>query len=175
LTTTFDAGANRLGALALRLADRLSDALRETGHQSDSSATALVVIHHVLDTPSVDQLSRVLGLSSPATVRLVDRLVADGLATRGRGADARVSIVRLTRAGQRRARQISAARADVVLDALAPLSASERTALYALVDKMLVGLVPTPTSRGWMCRLCATDVCGAQRGQPCPITLPALG
>jgi hypothetical protein len=25
-----------------------------------------------------------------------------------------------------------------------------------------------------MCRLCATEVCGAARGEPCPITLHAL-
>jgi DNA-binding MarR family transcriptional regulator len=175
LTTSFDTGANRFGALALRVTDHLQVALRESGGRSESSAAALSAIHNFLDAPSIDQLSRVLGLTSSATVRLVDGLVAEGLAIRAPGpGDARVSAVRLTPAGRHKARRIVAARAGVLADALAPLSARERAVFCTLVDKILVGLIRRPTDRGWMCRLCDTGTCGAARGEPCPLTRTAL-
>jgi DNA-binding MarR family transcriptional regulator len=175
LTTSFDAGANRLGALALRITDRIEDARREAGPGSDSATAALSALHRFLDEPSIDELRRVLGLSSSATVRLVDGLVADGFVMRSTaGGDERRTAVTLTPNGKRRARQLIDARADTLVDALAPLSPAERATFDALVDKILVGLVPTPTSHGWMCRLCDTETCGAPRGEPCPITRTAF-
>ena len=175
MSTSFDAGANRLGALALRITDRLHAAVRQAGDRSVSSATALSAIDRFLDARSIDELSRVLGLTSSATVRLVDGLVADGLATRAPGPDARVSVVQLTDAGRRRAKRIVAARAQVLVDTLSPLSADERATFQALADRILVGLVGVPSAQGWMCRLCDTETCGAPRGEPCPITRAALG
>jgi MarR family transcriptional repressor of emrRAB len=175
LTTTFDAGANRLGALALRLTDRLDAALRKPGDRSLSAATALSALSCFLDAPSIDRLSQVLGLSSSATVRLVDGLEEAGLAARAPGDDGRVSVVTLTAAGRRRARRIVATRAAVLADALAPLTPRERATFEHLVDKILIGLVRTPATTGWMCRLCDTGTCGAPRGRPCPVTETALG
>jgi DNA-binding MarR family transcriptional regulator len=170
LSTTFDAGTNRLGALALRLTDRLHAAVTAGHNRSVSRAAALSAMYAFLDAPSVDQLSQVLGLTSSATVRLVDGLVADGLAFRAPSADGRVSRVELTPSGRRRGRMIAEARADVLVDALAPLSRRERATFDALVDKILVELARAPSAVGWMCRLCDTHTCGAERGQPCPVT-----
>ncbi len=50
--------------------------------------TAIVVIGYGLG-PSNDQLRRILGLSNPGAVRLVNRLVADGLVERREGRDRR--------------------------------------------------------------------------------------
>ena len=94
--------------------------------------------------------------------------------TRRRGADARVSVILLTAKGRRVAAAVTAARAAVLTEALAPLSEHERETLDAIVDKMLVGLVRGPSPGPAMCRLCATEVCGAVRGEPCPITMHAL-
>jgi DNA-binding MarR family transcriptional regulator len=174
LTTSFDAGANRLGALALRITDRLHAALSRTADRSISSATALSAIHSFLDAPSIDELSRVIGLTSSATVRLVDGLAADGLVERSPGPDARVSRVHLTRTGRILAKRIVAARAAVLVESLAPLTAVERATFLALLDKVLTGLARTPTPSGWMCRLCDTATCGAERGEPCPVTKVAL-
>ena len=173
MTTSSDPLANRLGALALRITDRMHVAVG-SGGRSLSSATALSALHRFLDRPSIDQLSSVLGLSSSATVRLVDGLVADGLATRASSKDGRVSVVKLTTAGRRQARRIVAARAAVLEDVLTPLSARERATLHELVEKVLIGLVRGPATKGWMCRLCDTRTCGAEPGQPCPITTSAL-
>ena len=176
MNTSFDAGTNRLGALALRITDRMEDERREQGPGSDSARTALSALHRFLDEPSVDDLSRVLGLSSSATVRVIDGLVAEELVTRKTsGGDGRRTVIALTPAGSRRARQLIDARATALVDALAPLSPDERATFLALVDKVLVGLVATPTSHGWMCRLCDTETCGAPRGEPCPVTRTAFG
>jgi MarR family transcriptional repressor of emrRAB len=169
----FDRGANLLGALGLRVADRIRAAV--TADTSESAATALSAIHNFLDAPRIDQLAQVLGLSSSGTVRLVDDLAAKGLVVRRRGSDARESVVALTSAGRRTAQRVVRARAATLAEALAPLSKSERAAFAAVAEKILIGLVRGPRGRGWMCRLCDTATCGAQRGQPCSITRDALG
>ena len=66
---------NVLGALALGLTDRMT-----TGSASD--AAALSALHHFLRDPSIDLVRQVLGLTHSGTVRLVDRLAADGLVRR---------------------------------------------------------------------------------------------
>lgn len=173
MTTNSDPLANRLGALALRITDRMHAAVSADG-RSLSSATALSALDRFLDGPSIDRLSSVLGLSSSATVRLVDRLVADGLVARASTADGRVSVVELTSAGRQEAGRIVAGRAELLDDVLAPLSAEERAILHELVDKVLVGLIRGPAVGAWMCRLCDTPTCGAVPGQPCPLTIAAL-
>jgi MarR family transcriptional regulator, negative regulator of the multidrug operon emrRAB len=169
----FDRGANLLGALALRVADRVRAAVAT--ELSESAATALSAIHNFLDAPRIDQLAQVLGLSSSGTVRLVDGLAAQGLVARRPGADGRESVVALTSAGRRRAQAVTRARAEVLAEALSPLSKAERAAFEDAVEKVLIELVRGPRGRGWMCRLCDTTSCGAERGQPCSITRDALG
>jgi DNA-binding MarR family transcriptional regulator len=165
----FDQGANRLGALALRLADRMQVAVTAEGAHSLSAIERFFV-----DGPSVDALGKVLGLTSSGAVRLVDSLETAGLVTRRRGDDGRVSVIVLTAKGRRSAARITAARAAVLTEALAPLTARERETLDAVVDKILVALVQGPSPGPAMCRLCATEVCGAERGHPCPVTILAL-
>jgi DNA-binding MarR family transcriptional regulator len=169
----FDRGANLLGALALRVADRVRAAVAT--ETSESAATALSAIHNFLDAPRIDQLADVLGLSSSGTVRLVDGLVARGLVARRRGSDGRESVVALTAAGRRKAKAVSRARAEVLAGTLSPLSMAERAAFEDAVEKILIGLVRGPRGRGWMCRLCDTATCGAEPGHPCSITRDALG
>lgn len=172
----FDRGANRLGALALRLADRMEQAVTREGVRSLSAATALSAIERFfVDGPSIDELGRVLGLTSSGAVRLVDGLESNGLVTRRRGHDGRVSLVALTARGRRAANAVVAARAAVLADALAPLTSTERAVLDPIVDTVLIGLVRSSPPGPAMCRLCTTEVCGAERGRPCPITTTALG
>jgi MarR family transcriptional regulator, negative regulator of the multidrug operon emrRAB len=169
----FDRSANLLGALALRVADRMRAAVAT--ETSESAATALSAIHNFLDAPRIDQLANVLGLSSSGTVRLVDGLAAQGLVVRRQGSDGRESVVGLTSTGRRRAAAVTRARADVLAEALSPLPKAERAAFENAVEKVLIGLVRGPRGRGWMCRLCSTATCGAEPGQPCSITRDALG
>ena len=85
-----DRTANLLGALGLAVADRIAEIALEVLDRAGETPAALVVIGYGLG-PSNDQLRRILGLSHPGMVRLVDRLVADELVERQVGRDRRVS------------------------------------------------------------------------------------
>ena len=170
-SATFDRGANLLGALALRIGDRIRAAVAT---ETSQSATALSAIHNFLEAPRVDQLAQVLGLSSSGTVRLIDGLAAKGLVARRRGSDGRESVVALTSAARRTAQAVTRAQAATLAEALSPLSKAERAAFERVVEKILIELVRGPRGHGWMCRLCDTAACRATRGQPCSITRDAL-
>ena len=73
--------ANLLGAVGLAVADRIEETARDIVNHAGETPAALVVIGYGFG-PSNDQLRRVLGLSHPGSVRLVDRLVADNLVER---------------------------------------------------------------------------------------------
>lgn len=81
--------ANLLGALALAVGDRLASSLKEAVGHSQSAAALLSALDQFLEAPGIEHLSTVLGLSQSSTVRLVDRLVADGYVRRTPGTDAR--------------------------------------------------------------------------------------
>jgi DNA-binding MarR family transcriptional regulator len=165
---TLDRTGNLLGALALVIADRTADAVDEAAGSSKSAAAALSAMLHFLDSPSVDLLRQVLGLTSSGTVRLVDRLEKAGLVRRGSGRDGRSTSVTLTAPGRRAAQRISTARADVLNDSLGVLSAAERQEFEALMGKVLAGLIRGPGAVRWLCRMCDTTACGRDEGQ-CPV------
>src|SRR6195952_5801055 len=84
--------ANVLGALALVVTDQSAAALAESAlvegtELSASAASALSALAEFLDHPTLDQLRRVLGLTPSGVVRLVDRLAAADLISRGPGSD----------------------------------------------------------------------------------------
>ena len=164
----FDRTANLLGALALAIGDRTSDAVAGAAGRSDSAAAALSALLQILERPSVDLLRRVLGLTSSGTVRLLDRLEHEGYVRRGRGQDGRETTVLLTAAGRRAAERVSKARAQVLETALAPLSREERHELENAASKVLVGLMREPGAVRWTCRLCDTHTCGRYVGA-CPV------
>jgi DNA-binding MarR family transcriptional regulator len=163
-----DQTANLLGALSLMIADRMADAMGEAGGRPESAAAALSALLHFLDSPSVDLLRQVLGLTSSGTVRLLDKMAESGYVERGPGADRRSTTVTLTRAGRAAASQVSAARAGVLDDALAGLTGAERDLLRQVMGKVLVGLMREPGAVRWMCRLCDTGACRGAAGG-CPV------
>ena len=164
----FDRTGNLLGALALVLSDRMTEALGSEMGKSPSAAAALSWLHHFHQQPTVDLLRRVLGLTSSGTVRLLDGLVAEGYVERGAGSDGRATLISLTPAGRAAAVQLAAARGKVLEQALGPLSSAERRSLEKLTSKLLIGLMRGPGAIRWMCRLCDTGVCWA--GPGCPVT-----
>lgn len=165
---SLDRAANVVGALSQVIADQSSDAVARAAGRSQSAAAALSALLHFLDSPSVDQLRQVLGLTSSGTVRLLDRLAESGYITRGPGADGRSASVSLTQQGRLAARRVSDARAEVLERALGTLSAAERDAFEQLAGKVLVGMMREPGAVRWMCRLCDIGICrGAEGG--CPV------
>jgi DNA-binding MarR family transcriptional regulator len=166
--TSSEHSANVLGALALKLGDRMSAAVAEAAGEPESGATTLSWLANFVAQPHVGLLHQMLGLTPSGAVRLIDRLEADGHLRRGPGADGRSTSVRLTARGRRTAQRVSAARLAVLSDALAVLSDEERETLDALAGKVLVGLKRDATATRFMCRLCDARACGHAEGA-CPV------
>jgi DNA-binding MarR family transcriptional regulator len=116
----------------------------------------------------VEDLRAVLGLSQPATVRLVNQLESDGLATRFRhGADGRRVELRLTAEGDVRAAAIAETRLAAAGTFLAGLDAADRDLLVDVISRVYRsrGLAHAEAER--VCRLCDLRACPERR---CPVT-----
>ena len=114
--------------------------------------------------PTNDQLRRILGLSHSGTVRLVDRLVLDGLVERREGRDKREIALYVTRRGKALREQILKDRLAAIRPLLSPLSEDEQESLWALLHKMLSAMTTDDIERRNLCRLCDNRVC-----TDCPI------
>ena len=157
--------ANLLGALALGTVDRLRDAVLDRNARSLSAGAALI---HLRLRPgqTIDLRARVLGISHPVAVRLVDRLENEGLVDRRPGADARSRSLVLTKTGQRAAVAALRNRLEVLDGVLAPLTVTERDELERLLEKLLAGMIRSRGAARHICRLCDFPTCD----QPaCPV------
>jgi DNA-binding MarR family transcriptional regulator len=163
-----DRAGNLLGALALSIADRTAEAIEASAGHSQSAAIALSALDQFMDRPTVDRVKTVLGLTQSGAVRLVDRLEADGLVAREPGADNRSKAIVLTPAGRHAAQRVTAARAEVLENALADLSADERATFDELLARVVLRQMRGPGATGWLCRLCDMQACGRDEGH-CPV------
>jgi MarR family transcriptional repressor of emrRAB len=143
----------------------MADALAADTVRGLAAAAAL---HRVGRRPGekVDFLARSLGRAHSTTVRLVDRLEAQGLVERRPGSDGRSLALHLTAAGSRAVDAATAARAAVLDDVLAPLTPTERAHLERLLGKVLQGLPVSRDDKRRICRLCDVDAC---RRPSCPV------
>lgn len=156
---------NLLGALALGLVDALSAVVESnTGHGGESPG-ALVTLG-VEPGISINMLRQILNLSHPGTVRLVDRLEADGLVERHPGADGRTVALFLTKAGQERRQTILAERRHQLHLTFDCLTSAERKQLTRLLEKMLAAMTTSELKAYAICRLCEEEVCPGDR---CPV------
>lgn len=158
-----DRTANLLGVVGLAIADRIEDVARDILGRVGETPAALVVIGHGTGL-SNDGLRRILGLSHPGTVRLVDRLVADGLVERSEGKDRRAVALRLTDQGHAVRSKLLRGRLESIDALLAPLSERERVLLDGILGKVLTAMDTTVSERRTLCRLCDVQVCSK-----CPI------
>ena len=150
--------ANLLGALGLAVADRIHAVARDILQRSGETPAALVVIGYG-QGPSNDRLRHVLGLSHPGAVRLVDRLVADGLVRREKAEDRRAVALHLTDKGKSVREALLAERLRAVQSVLDPLSAAERDAFGELLHRILQGLPESDLDKRRLCRMCDDRVC----------------
>lgn len=158
-----DRTANLLGAVGLAVADRIEETARAILNHAGETPAALVVIGYGLG-PSNDQLRRILGLSHPGAVRLVDRLVGDGLVERRQGRDRRAIALHLTDMGKERRERLLSKRLAAIRPLVAPLTVAEQETLGALLEKILCSMQPTDLERCRLCRMCDDRVCS-----DCPI------
>lgn len=162
--------ANLLGALGTVLSDALADAAELAG--GPSPAAALVALHGTLAGGTIDALAGRIGLSHSGTVRLVDRLVGEGLVERRRGADQRSAALVLTPPGRRAARRVHSRRDANLQSLLGLLTDDQRTAAIELVEALLGAVGRDEGAEPRVCRLCDLEACGRSRGR-CPVAPPA--
>ncbi len=159
MKTPSDRLINLFGALAVGVADRVRwEALDETSFGGETSA-ALVVIGHAPGM-SIDQLSRVLGLSHPGAVRLVDRLMSAGLALRELSPDDRRAVaLDLTNEGRSRRSALLKRRSMALKAVLQVVGAEDLAVLERITDAMLQALPDDAASALTVCRYCNERQC----------------
>ena len=168
-----DHDQNVVGALVVALGDRIRDATEGAAGMSGAMPAALASLREWAGGRTVETLAGGLRLSHSRTVRVIDRLEADGLATRERDpADRRGVLVRLTPAGERAGAAVLAARANALSEALAALDEPDRRALAELAEGILAGLTTGRRSARAICRVCDGHACGHHEGR-CPVTRAA--
>jgi DNA-binding MarR family transcriptional regulator len=153
-----DRTANLLGVVGLAVADRIEGTARDILKHSGETPAALVVIGYGLG-PSNEQLRRILGLSHPGSVRLIDRLVADGLVERRDARDKRAIALYLTEKGTALREKLLNGRIAAIRPFLARLTEAEQESLAALLHTMLSSMETTDLERCTLCRLCDDRVC----------------
>lgn len=166
---------NILGAFALALADRIRDATEAVADMTGAAPAALVALHQFLAGRTTKDVAQATGLSHSGAVRLIDRLVDDGLVERWPGRDGRSLSIVLTATGRALSRKITVARAAAIEAALEGLGSDDRRALLVLVDTLIATVTAQrldareegDTPAGWLCRLCDFESCGRPRGE-CP-------
>ncbi|WP_195210376.1 MarR family winged helix-turn-helix transcriptional regulator [Actinomarinicola tropica] len=156
---------NLLGALATSLSDEIDRVTTDAAGHGASGPAALSLL---MRRPgcTIEVLRSHIGLSHSATVRLVDRLVDDGLVVRRPGGDDREVAVHLTARGRRRALRVHEQRRAVLGRALAGLSVSDRRHLELLLDRVLRTEAVVHEDPQTICRLCEVPVCPLRR---CPV------
>ena len=150
--------SNLLGALALAVTDRVEASTQKVLGRSGETPSAIVLIG-LEPGMSNDRLRQVLGITHAGAVRLVDRLVADGLVERRRGQDGRAVALHLTRRGFKRRDQMLSQRLEAIQPALDVLSAEEKEQFVALLHKVLAGLQGSELENATICRMCDARVC----------------
>jgi DNA-binding MarR family transcriptional regulator len=153
--------ANKLGVLGVLLSDTMAAAL---GGLSPSAAALLLTLRYQGEVTAT-RLATIAGIAQPTAVRVTGGLIRRKLVER-RDRAGRTTPLRLTRDGVRRAEALQRARLNAMNRVLASLTARERAAFEAALDKMLAGATRSPAFARTVCRLCDHDLC---RGPLCPI------
>src|SRR5215469_9442325 len=144
--------ANLLGALAVEIAGR-AERLGRLHPNETSSATAALNVVGFYEGCSNGALSRAIGLSHTATVRLVDKLEAAGLVISEPGADKRAVSLRLTDLGRERARNDVHERCVLLGDLVDVLTPSQRERLDEILETLLRSMVKAAEEADHICRL----------------------
>jgi MarR family transcriptional repressor of emrRAB len=164
--------ANLLGVLALEVAGRVTAATSEAASLGAAAPAAIAALQ-LYPGCTIEELRRVIGLSQPGAVRLVDRLQSTGVVERRAGRDGRTVALELTDDGAAAARRILEARLRAVDDVLAVLDDDGRRALEPLLERLVGSLAVDRAEARRVCRLCDVDACG--HPERCPITQAVHG
>jgi DNA-binding MarR family transcriptional regulator len=170
LSAHMDHDMNVIGAMVVLLGDRLRDATEEAAGMAGALPAAVVALHEWAGGRTIETLAGGLRLSHSRTVRVVDRLAADGLAVRERDpGDGRGVLVDLTPAGRRLGGAVLAARAAALEHAVGSLGPADRAALAQAAEALLAPAATSRRAARAICRLCDAHACGHHDGR-CPVT-----
>ncbi len=134
------------------------------------AAPAALVTISAFPGQSMDQLRRTLVLSQPGTLRLVERLTAEGLVERRHVQGARGAGLVLTARGRRVVKRLLGEREQALEALLGGLSEAERQQLAALVEKALWARAADGRDPRHVCRVCDRGAC-----ERCPVDLASAG
>jgi MarR family transcriptional repressor of emrRAB len=157
--------ANLLGVAVLAAHDRMRAAV-EAELPAGGAAPAALVHLHAHPGETVEALRRVLGISQPATVRAVDRLVAAELLERRPGPDRRSLALHLTAGGTQAAERLHGRRTAALDELLGALAPAEREALRPLLERLVASLASDRAGAMSTCRLCDREACTRDPGCP---------
>lgn len=162
--------ANLLGAAVLALHDEMRCAAERIAGRSGESPAALVALGH-LPGLSNEGLRHLLALSHPGSVRLIDRLVEDGLVERRQcSTDGRAVALHLTAAGARARDDILAERETVLFGLVEQLSAKDQVRLARVLENLLRAILRDDKHKLRICRMCDVDAC-----EDCPFQASESG
>jgi DNA-binding MarR family transcriptional regulator len=165
--------ANRLGAIALTLSDRVREGTEQVTGMAGGVPAALVSLREWADGGSVEVLAEAMRVSHSRAVRIVDRLEADGLARREPDAsDGRRTRVWLEPAGGELADRALEARRAALLSVVRELEVAQMRELDRLLRRLLDITTVDVRAARQTCRLCDAHACGHYDGA-CPVTVAA--
>lgn len=157
--------ANMLAAFAGEITERVEAAIKNHPNQTDSASAALNIIGFWEGITNA-QLARALKLSHTATVRLVDKLEAQGLVEARAGNDKRATHLHLTDTGRSALLPMLTARCAAVERYITVLTPAEEQQLSGLLEKLMRPLGTDAYTVCHFCRLCDLAACPADR---CPM------
>ncbi len=158
---------NLLGAFLTGLSEQMSVRLEQESHVSGDAPAALVAIAYH-EGRTVESLRRTLALSHSWTVRVVEKLEADGLVLKRIGSDRRAVALYVTDQGRRKVQVIVRARRRCLDEVLGVLPIAEQKKLMHMLERMLGFISGDCDSSDAICKLCEVDVCPQNR---CPVAL----
>lgn len=157
---------NLVGTFSLTVCDAMTESMTQVAGHSGALAAAVSYLFQEPDC-GIEDLRAPLGLSQPATVRLVNQMVDDDLASRTvHSSDGRRVRVNLTRKGKALATRILKARETGIGSLISLLTPEEQDALGALLGKALSMPARNRSEGERVCRLCDVESCPSER---CPV------
>jgi DNA-binding MarR family transcriptional regulator len=150
---------NVFGAFALMISDDIVRASSSRAPEAGPAASALALVAHKPGL-SIRMLSVGVGLSHAATVRLVDRLAAEGLVERREHfTDGRARSLHLTEAGKVASDEVLSSRDKVIEEGLSILSDGEIEILCDIAERVLRDRLENLEHSYRICRLCCYEGC----------------
>lgn len=160
---------NVFGAFALMIGDDIVRASSSRAPEAGPAASALALLAHKPGL-SIRVLAVGVGLSHAGTVRLVDRLAAEGLIERREhSTDGRTRSLYLTATGKVASDAVLASRDQVIAEGLSILDPDEQKILCDIAERVLRNRLESLEQSYRICRLCCYEGC-----TNCPIDAELL-